>query len=287
MADDRRHLDKLTPFKDVNSILQFFTEGIVRVFKENLMGLYLTGSLSYGAFNYASSDIDLTVILRNPISMTELDAIRRFHLQVEEKFNKWARRLECSYMPVEMLSSILPPKKPRPWYWGGEGILYEEAPYGNEWIINNYLLYNHAISLVGPNFKELTSPIDIGEVQKACIRDLFKEWEPKIANKDWLKNSHYQSYFILNLCRILYTVMCKSAGSKKTAAAWVKSRYGEPWAGSINAAEQWHYGVELNLQEKAVEFIYFVIDQVSKTELYKQLIDEINSLRATSVSAQL
>jgi hypothetical protein len=73
--------------------------------------------------------------------------------------------------------------------------------------------------------------------------------------------------------------MCKSAGSKKTAASWVKSRYRESWTGLINAAEQWHYGVELNLREQAIEFIRFVIDEVAKTELYNQIIDEINSLR--------
>lgn len=278
---NKYHLDRFTPFKNVNDISQFFTEGTALIFRENLTGIYLTGSLSYGAFNYDSSDIDLTVILQNPISSNELNAIKRFHVQIEQKFDKWARRLECSYTPIEMLPNILPPKNPRPWYWGGDGVLYEEAPYGNERIINNYLLYNHAIPLIGPDFKELTGPIDIEDVQKAYIRDLFKEWEPKITDKDWFKDSHYESYFILNLCRILYTVMCKPAGSKKTASSWVKSGYGEPWTDLINAAEQWHYGVELNLREKAIEFIEFVIDQVSKTELYDQLIDEINSLRSS------
>jgi predicted nucleotidyltransferase len=274
-----RHIDKLTPYKDVNEILQFFTSSVTVIFKKNLTGIYLTGSLSYGAFHCDRSDIDITVILINPISRVELEAIKIFHKQIEAKFNKWAKRLECTYTPVEMLPSILPPEKPRPWYWGGEGILYEEAPYGNEWIINNYLLYNYAIPLFGPDFKELTGPIDIEEVQKACIRDLFTEWEPKIANKDWLNDSHYESYFILNLCRILYTVMCKSAGTKDTATAWAKNKYGA-WADLINSADQWQDGIELNIREKTIEFTSFVIDQVSKTEIYYQLVDEINNIRA-------
>ena len=123
-------------------------------------------------------------------------------------------RLECSYTPIDMLKNILPPKEPRPYYGGG--IFYDEAPYGNEWIINNYLLYEHGITLIGPDFKKLTTPIDIIEVQKACIRDLFQEWEPKITDFEWLDNSHYQSYLVMNLCRILYTVMCGVTGTKKT-----------------------------------------------------------------------
>lgn len=77
---NKYHLDRFTPFKNVNDISQFFTEGTALIFRENLTGIYLTGSLSYGAFNYDSSDIDLTVILQNPISSNELNAIKRFHV---------------------------------------------------------------------------------------------------------------------------------------------------------------------------------------------------------------
>lgn len=270
---------KLTPYHDINDLLEFFTAKTISALQENLTGIYLTGSLSYEAFNYGSSDLDVTVIVRHPVSPHEIEAIRRLHVQIEEKFSRWAGRFECSYTPREMLSSILPPATPRPWYWGGEGVLYEEAPYGNEWIINNYLLYHHAIPLVGPEFNKLIGPVDIEEVQKACIRDLFKEWEPKRSQEAWFANSHYQSYFILNLCRILYTIMCRTAGSKKAAASWVKGKYGEPWESLINAAEQWHYGLELHLVKQAVAFLDFVIDQISKTALYEQLLDEINDLR--------
>jgi len=275
-------ISNLTPYLDVNNILESFTKGNIIIFKDNLIGIYLTGSLSYQAFDYRSSDIDITVILQNPISTKELNAIRRFHLQLEEKYYKWASRLECTYTPVEMLSSILPPTTPRPWYWGGEHKLYAEALYGNEWIINNYLLYNHAIPLVGPDFKELTNPIDMEEVQKACIRDLFKEWEPLKTNPDWFTDSHNETYLILNLCRIFYTVMCKSAGSKKTAALWVKNKYSESWGEMINAAEQWHYGIELNLHEDAVRFLDFVIDQISITALYIKLADESKTRKENS-----
>ena len=280
---NKTNLDELTPYQDVNEILKFFTCGAVLIFKENLAGIHLAGSLSYGAFHYDRSDIDLVLILKKPISPTELEAIKNFHKEIETKFNQWAKRLECSYTPIDMLPSILPPKEPRPWYWGGEGILYEEAPYGNEWIINNYLLYQHAIPLTGPDFRELTDPIDIEEVQKACIRDLFTEWEPKVTNKEWFRDSHNESYFILNLCRILCTVMCKSAGSKDTATSWVKSQYGK-WADLTNSADQWRYGIGLNLQRESIEFLGFVINQVSKTELYDQLNDEINRIRTQHLS---
>jgi len=267
-----KQIRHITPFEDVNAILQYFVEGVVPVFGENLTGAYLTGSLSYNAFNYETSDIDLTVILNPPISARELSAVKQLHLQMESQFEKWSKRLECSYTPLELLPNVLPPAKPRPWYWGGDGILYEEAPYGNEWIINKYFLWHYAIPLVGADFKTLTDEVDIAEVQKACIRDLFTEWEPKKRDPSWFRDdSHYESYFILNLCRILYTVMNKSAGSKQVAAAWVKSNYGAPWADVVSLAESWRYGMDLNLRATALAFLDFVIGEVSNTEISRSV----------------
>src|SRR5262249_1600091 len=152
-----------------------------------------------------------------------------------------------------------PPEQPRPYY--GEGTFYPEAQYGNEWIINLYLLYEHGIALIGPDFKELVNPISIVEVQKACIRDLFREWEPKITDPSWLENSHYQSYIVLNLCRILYTVIVGSTASKKVSARWVRSEYTE-WNDLIQTAENWGYGVEMNRRAEAMAFIRFVIGKI-------------------------
>lgn len=275
MHKKNTNIGSLTPFEDVNEVILYFANAILPILGDSLVGSYLTGSLSYGAFNYNSSDIDITVIVHKPVSSKELDHIRQMHSKIEGQFSKWAKRLECSYTPVGMLPSSFPPKAPRPWYWGGESILYAEAPYGNEWIINNYLLYHYAIPLIGPDFRVLMSPVDIAEVQRACIRDLFAEWLPKKVNRSWFRDSHHESYLIMNLCRILYTVKCKTVGSKKAAASYVINTYGEPWAQIIHSAEQWQYGMVLNLQEKAIEFIDFVMDEIMKTDLYREISCEI------------
>jgi predicted nucleotidyltransferase len=261
-------ISKVTPYQDVNIVLCSMAQGIERILGNDLRGLYLCGSLSYGDFNPQSSDIDLVAILNRPASANELEPIRELHSIEAQKYPKWAKRLECSYTPIEMLSNILPPREPRPYY--GEGVLYPAALYGNEWIINLYLQYNHGITLLGPEFTTLVAPIDILEVQKASIRDLFKEWQPKLADPGWLDNSHYQSYLVLNLCRILYTVMNRSTGSKKVSAAWAKDQYPE-WSTLVQAAEDWHYGTEMTLRAEALAFLKFVIKQIGETALFDQI----------------
>jgi hypothetical protein len=251
-----------TNYPDIHNVLDFLTQGILRIIGDNLLGVYLTGSLSYGDFNPDNSDIDLVAIVNDPLSPEQMEALKHMHLYVGETHEKWAKRIECSYVPRDMLHNILPPKKPRPYF--GEGIFYPEAPYGNEWIINQYLLYKHGIPLNGPAFKTLVQPIDIEDVRKACIRDLFEEWEPKMNEPEWLKNSHYQSYVVLNLCRILYTVICHATATKKVSAAWVKLEFGPHWNHLIQTAEEWDYGKKMNLQREVIDFIKFIIHKVNE-----------------------
>ena len=143
----------------------------------------------------------------------------------------------------------------------GGGVFYAEAPYGNEWIINQWFLYKYAVALIGPDFKTLTGPVNIDDVRKACIADLFTEWAPKINDPEWLENSHNQSYLVLNLCRILYTVICSDAVSKTIAAKWVQTEYPE-WSGLVTIAMEWKYDVKMNEKEKAIEFLRFVLDKL-------------------------
>lgn len=261
--------NKITPYPDINEILLNICEGIKKILEKDLIGIYLFGSLSYGDFNSDSSDIDIVVILNKQLDKKNLEQIKLLHTNIGEQYPIWRDRLECSYTPIEMLKNILPPKEPRP-YFGG-GIFYDEAPYGNEWIINNYLIYQSGIPLVGQDFKKLINPIDIFEVQKACIRDLFQEWEPKIADFEWLDNSHYQSCLVLNLCRILYTVMEKSAGTKKVSAEWVKNKFGLPWSTLIANAQSWKYGKEMFSRNETIDFIKFTIDKIKQTKIFQQM----------------
>lgn len=279
------HIKKVTPYHDVNDVLCFLAQSIQNIFGNQLVGIYLTGSLTYGDFDMGRSDVDLAVVLKNPASGEKIEQIKKLHQDTEQKFEKWSKRIECSYIPLEMLKSILPPEKPRP-YFGG-GIFYPEAPYGNEWIINQYFLYKCGIALIGPDFKTLVEPINTKDVQEASIRDLYKEWEPKITDAAYLEDSHQQSYVVLNLCRILYTVMQNDAVSKKVATSWAKQEYPE-WKDLIEAADNWHYGIKMERQKEVIEFIKFVVDKVKEKSPAKSiLIAGVSGVGKSSVCIEL
>jgi hypothetical protein len=122
------------------------------------------------------------------------------------------------------------------------------------------------IALEGPDFKELIPPIDIHDMRQASARDLFQEWLPKIDDGAWLSNSHYQSYLVLNLCRILHTVIHGVPGSKKVAGDWAKATYPR-WKNLIEEAERWTYGDEMRRQADAIAFLRFAVDRVNEAKL--------------------
>lgn len=249
----------ITTIDEIDSVITELALGISNIFDREVIGIYLFGSLTYGDFNLDSSDVDLVTITKNPASQAQINQLKKLHSEMETEYPKWAKRTESSYTPQNMLTSVNPPGS-RPYY--SEGIFYPQADYGNEWIINLYLLFNYGRTVYGTDFKTLVQPIKIEDVQQACIRDLHKEWEPKLSEPEWLNNPHYQSYLVMNLCRIFNTVINATTLSKKQSAAWVKRQYPQ-WTDLIRTAENWQYGLEMYKNKETLKFLKFVIEKVS------------------------
>lgn len=249
-----------TNYQNIYHLLRMITKDVHKILGDKLLGFYLMRSLTYNDFNPGRSDIDLFAVVSEPTTQKEKVALEQMHIRIEEEFREWHQRIESQYVPMRFFKHTLSPKTPRPYY--GEGKFYPEAPYGNEWLINNYLLYKHGVTLYGKDFKDLLNPIDIEEVKIAYIRDLREEWEPKINNPDYLKNPHYQSYVVLNICRILFAVRNSELASKTKSAEWASSKF-KQWQELINAARSWEYGEEMNYEQETRKFIHFAVDQVA------------------------
>ncbi len=192
----------ITPFFDINDILAILTKNLKNILKDQLIGVYLTGSLTYGDFDLGSSDIDFLVVLNSALSGELREKVKTLHDQIERQYPKWSKRIECSYITEDMLQCIDPPVKLRPYVNGGK-MWNPDPPYGNEWLINLYALYECGIALIGPNPKLLIGhPVDVREVRNASKKDLHQEWKLLLKNPEPLQDSHFQAYAILTLCRI-------------------------------------------------------------------------------------
>ena len=246
-------MDLDTP--EINHLLKFVVTKINNIFEQELLGVYLFGSLSYGDFVPGRSDIDLLAVIKRKASESEVIAVEELFQEIGQKFQLWKGRVECSFTPASFFKEILPPVEPRPYF--GEKF-YKEATYGNEWLINNYLIQEHGIKLFGGDFKALIPHIAIKDVQEASRRDLLSEWVPKLDDPEFFKDSHYQSYLVLNLCRILYTLTQAEAGSKKTASSWVANNFPERQS-LIEEAQHWEIGKNMDRKNEVENFLKFAI----------------------------
>jgi predicted nucleotidyltransferase len=123
----------VTPYGDVNAVLTQLSDGLTTLLGEQLIGLYLTGSLTYGDFDPGGSDIDFLAVLDSELADEQAQDIMALHERIGAAFLRWAKRLEGSYITRDMITSKNRPDRPRLYVNGGKINYYR---YGSEWTIN-------------------------------------------------------------------------------------------------------------------------------------------------------
>jgi hypothetical protein len=248
-----------TGHADIDELLAALGDGMVAALGDNLAGFYLTGSLTYGDFDRGSSDIDYLVAMHREINEGERDALRALHEEVGSRFPIWRERIEGSFVTMEMLQRIDPPEQGRPYV--NQGAFWEpDPPYGNEWLLNLFVLRERGVALIGPEPAEIFPEVVIADVRAASARDLFEERLPTVDDLQMYEDPHQQAYTVLTICRILHRHRHDEVASKRVAAAWVKHHYGEPWASLVERAERWSHGQDLATPEEVTGFIRFAAD---------------------------
>src|SRR5262245_22851655 len=208
-------LPALAGYPDAVAVLRALQHGIPRVLGDTLVGLYLTGSLSYGGFDPASSDMDFLALCRQRPSADEIAALSAMHRDIARQMPRWAERLEGGYIWESLLSSLAPPRDPRPYINGHGGALWAPEPrYGQEWIMNLFFLHERGVALVGPPAADIFPRVSMHRMRQASLRSLHDEWKPLLANDSPLNDPHYQAYVTLTLCRILHTQQVDGVASK-------------------------------------------------------------------------
>jgi hypothetical protein len=256
-------IKSLTAYQDVNDVLVLLADGLQTILKERLVGLYLTGSLTYGDFDRGSSDIDFLAVLTEPMSDTLLHAVEDLHSRIGGSFPEWAKRIEGSYITKAMLSSDNPPVQPRP-YINNAAVI--SCQYGNEWVLNRYVLHECGVALVGPPANELFQAVNVQRVREFSRKDLHDNWVPKLTDPQAFvyeghETGHLQAYAVLTMCRILHRDKNEQIASKRVASAWVKQTY-PAWDDLVTRAEQWRHGQALASDDEVKAFIKFTLNEV-------------------------
>ncbi|MCU0519458.1 MAG: DUF4111 domain-containing protein [Anaerolineae bacterium] len=227
-------LENLTPLPEVNMLVAEVLAGAQAILGERLIGMYLDGSLAAGGFDEAS-DIDFVVVVDRAAAEDDFVALRALHDRISTIDVPLAIQLEGFYVPASALRRGDPSRTRCPNLERGLGERLKWVDLDLGWTIHRHVLHEHGITVVGPDPRKLVEPVTPDELRQAVT--MFADWLGGLRdNPGQMASRGYQSYIVLTLCRILYTVAHGDVVSKATAVEWARETVGARWARLIDNA---------------------------------------------------
>ena len=205
---------------------------------DNLVGLYLRGSLATGGFVPETSDVDLFAVTERPMTGAEYEALQRVHGEVESWPNPHARRLEIAYVDRQALRHFLPGRR-HPTLGQGEKLAWTE--HRSNWILERWTLREHGVAIYGPEPRTLIDPISAAAVREAVHARLpdWAVWANAQDETELAAPRASSAYWVETMCRALYTLDCGALCPKATAVQWARVWLPEPWRSTVARSQQW------------------------------------------------
>ena len=230
-----------TPYPDVNAVLGDFLPSIQAILGDHFRGMYLSGSLALGDFASYRSDVDFVVVTDADLSSDLLSDLRAMHARFNASDSPWATEVEAAYIPQGALRRYDPAHARHPHIERGADEMLDMDQLGSDWIIQRFILREHGVIVAGPDPRTVIDPVPPDDLRRAVVALMDDWWGPMRDHPDPLYRHHigYQSYAVLTMCRILYTLDTGAVASKPVAARWAQERGGERWAALIERALAW------------------------------------------------
>lgn len=246
---------------ETNAVLSRITGGLAALFGNQLTGVYLYGSLLWGDFDPALSDLDLAAVLEAPVNREQLEVLRAFHTALVREFPAWEDRIEVQYVSRESLACFRERETQMANISPGEPL--HLIPCNRDWLTNWYFIRAYGRALCGPEPGDVLPDISHNEFLGAVYAHA-QDWRTYVENTR--SSQGYQGYAILTLCRALTTLTTGKQVSKQKAADWVSAHIPE-YAPLIARALTWRRTRDnAPADETFVETRRFVLDMAERIE---------------------
>ena len=205
-----------------DSLINSFVEQSKEILRDNLVGVYLHGSLVMGCFNPQKSDIDLIIVVEQPLT----DTVKRAYIEMTVEHNALgpAKGIEMSIVLRDVCKPFVYPTPYELHFSAGHLEWFEEAP-------------DEYIREMNGTDKDLAAHFTIINKRGKClygapIEDVFAE-VPSVDYMDsiWFdvegaaeEITEYPMYLILNLARVLAYKQEGLVLSKKEGGDWALGR---------------------------------------------------------------
>lgn len=217
-----------TPYPEVNALLYELLAGVQTILGTHLVGMYLDGSLASGDFD-RDSDVDFVAVTDDEISNDQFLALQALHERIAALDVWCAKELEGSYLSRAAVRRYDPARAVHPHIQRDENPRLEWMQHDDDWRVHYDILRRHGLTLVGRAPSSLVDPVAPDDLKRAMFKRL-DGWARHILDDPAIINTRgYQSYTVLSLCRILYTLEFGTVVSKPTAARWAQETLGARW----------------------------------------------------------
>ena len=249
------------PNSEVGEIVESLVPQINRVLEDNLEGIYLKGSLALGDFNPETSDVDLLVVVKQPLHQADFERLDPMHRRIQTLPNRYAGDVELAYVPATILNNFVPGLK-YPALERGEQLKWKTL--GSNWLLEFWTVREHGATLHGPDPKTLIEPIGKEQIV-AAVRGVFPDWLDWINTPDdpgWHAQMGTLRFAVETMCRVLYTLETGEMCSKPKAVAWALARVPEPWVSLIKESQGWwSQKTDAASVAKVWQFVRWVVEE--------------------------
>jgi hypothetical protein len=223
---------------EVDGVLRDLLSGIRQALADNLVGVYLRGSLATGDFIPETSDIDVRAMTEHPVDDVEFAALAALHAQLSASPDPFGSQIEVAYIDRAALRRFRPGLR-HPTLGRGETLAWAE--HHTNWILERWTVRERGINLLGPNPQVIIAPVSPDELKQA-VRARLNDWADFALasdDSDWLLPRNHKAYAVETMCRGLHTLACGELTSKRQAVVWVLETIPEPWRSIVRRSQAW------------------------------------------------
>jgi predicted nucleotidyltransferase len=199
----------------VRAFLGKVVDDFKSILRENLVGVYLHGSLAMGGFVPGQSDVDVMVVAENALSDAQKESLAKSCLSLSKEID--GKGLEIS---VILRRYAEHPVYPMPFEfhysetWRSKFENGQIGPFPNrdpDLSAHLRVISERGITLFGKPINKVFGAISDEDYLKALLYDL------EDIQKSLMNNP---VYYILNLCRIMAFIQTRKVMSKKEGGEW-------------------------------------------------------------------
>jgi predicted nucleotidyltransferase len=254
-----------TPFPDLNMVLQELVVGIQVALGSSFVAACLQGSFALGDFD-RHSDVDFIVAVHENLSADQVQDLQAMHARLYQLDCSWAQHLEGSYFPKDVLKDYSRCGELL-WYLDHGSQSLVRSDHCNT-VVVRWTVRERGVSLTGPPPSTLVDPIPVDVLQREIL-DTLRGWGQAIlADPQPYENRFYQTFIILNYCRMLHDLLNGFPGSKRAGADWAQANLDPAWSSLIERAWDGRPDPARSVRQPAdpedfkrtLQFVQYIID---------------------------